>query len=422
MKQTKSKFTSLRRRIMTQFCLFALVLSAVYGAIAFVLMWTLEDSFIEREITHEAEYLQRGFKQQGQWPVPRNGYMTLYFSVTELPDDIRDTVIRVPNQREFFGADKRHYHLYRFPDAPNTFLVSEVSKMLIVRYMTNDVLWFMGFSGVVVSLIACLIAWFISRKTIRPLRQLVQVVGGADPNALPRRFADQFPNDEVGILADSLEQSMQRIATTLERERCFTRDVSHELRTPLAIIKNAVEVHRIRKGSDQNVVIERIADAAIAMEKTVETLLVLAREEHTQAKKETFNVMPLVEKSVVGNAHLLEGKKVEVEIDDSCNREIFAQSGMLMVLLNNLLGNAFQYTQSGRVEVFFSGNQLVVQDTGCGIEPAISDNIMEPAVKGSQSTGFGFGLSIVKRLCEHQGWMLSVESQQGTRVSVSVCD
>ncbi|RXJ73960.1 two-component sensor histidine kinase [Veronia nyctiphanis] len=422
MKQTKPKFTSLRRRIMTQFCLFALVLSAVYGAIAFVLMWILEDSFIQREITHEAEYLQQGFKQQGQWPVPRKDYMTLYFSVSQLPEDIRDTVIRVPNQREFFGADKRHYHLHRFPDAPNTFLVSEVSQMLIVRYMTNDVLWFMGFSGVVVSLIACLIAWFISRKTIRPLRQLVQVVGGADPNALPRRFADQFPNDEVGILADSLEQSMQRIATTLERERCFTRDVSHELRTPLAIIKNAVEVHRIRKGSDQNVVIERIADAAIAMEKTVETLLVLAREEHTQAKKETFNVMPLVEKSVVGNAHLLEGKAVEVEIDDSCNREIFAQSGMLMVLLNNLLGNAFQYTQSGRVEVFFSGNQLVVQDTGCGIEPAISDNIMEPAVKGSQSTGFGFGLSIVKRLCEHQGWILNVESQQGTRVSVSVCD
>jgi signal transduction histidine kinase len=39
-------------------------------------------------------------------------------------------------------------------------------------------------------------------------------------------------------------------------------------------------------------------------------------------------------------------------------------------------------------------------------------------VKGSQSTGYGFGLSIVKRLCEHQGWQLTVESNKGTVVSV----
>ena len=91
---------------------------------------------------------------------------------------------------------------------------------------------------------------------------------------------------------------------------------------------------------------------------------------------------------------------------------------MLKVLLDNLLSNAFQYTNRGEVKVDFLNNQLVISDTGLGIEENISSHITAPAVKGSQSTGYGFGLSIVKRLCEHQGWQLTVESNKGTVVSV----
>jgi signal transduction histidine kinase len=63
---------------------------------------------------------------------------------------------------------------------------------------------------------------------------------------------------------------------------------------------------------------------------------------------------------------------------------------------------------------------LIVADTGPGIETSLSGNITEPAVKGSQSTGYGFGLSIVKRLCEHQGWLLTLSSEQGTKISVTL--
>ncbi|OUS24584.1 hypothetical protein A9Q98_13585 [Thalassotalea sp. 42_200_T64] len=130
----------------------------------------------------------------------------------------------------------------------------------------------------------------------------------------------------------------------------------------------------------------------------------------------------MIEQSIIDHSHLLDGKPVEVLVNDNCNTSVYAQPGMLKVLLDNLLSNAFQYTDLGEVTISFINEQLTIADTGPGIDQDISTNVTEPAVKGSQSTGYGFGLSIVKRLCEHQGWLLTVVSDKGTTISVSFAD
>ena len=158
------------------------------------------------------------------------------------------------------------------------------------------------------------------------------------------------------------------------------------------------------------------------MEQTVTTLLILAREEQTSIKKASVKLLPLIEQSIIDHSHILAGKPVEVVVNDNCDTQVFAQQGMLKVLLDNLLSNAFQYTDLGEVKVSYVDDQLIIEDTGPGIEPYISARVTEPAVKGSQSTGYGFGLSIVKRLCEHQNWLLTVVSDKGTTISVSFAD
>ncbi|MBL4941408.1 MAG: HAMP domain-containing histidine kinase [Colwellia sp.] len=414
------KFHSLSKRIVSQFCLFTLFISMVWGMFSFILMYNIEDEFIEREVRVEAQYLQQAYDQNNRWPTPRVSYMQLYFSKNTLPEDIKQRYIAEPKRKEFSGDNGRHYHLLALPKTENTYLVAEVSEMLLVRPITEGLLKFMLISALILVLFAFIIAWQLGRKTARPLKQLADLVNGVAPENIPDKFAQQFPNNEIGILAQTLESAMTRINQSLLREKCFTRDVSHELRTPVAIIKNAVEVYRNQHSADgNNPIINRISQASTQMEQTVTTLLTLAREEHTEADKKHIKILPLIEQSIIDQNHLINNKPIQVTVNDNCDVEIYAQSGMLTVLLDNLIGNAFQYTQAGRVTIEIRNKTLIIADTGPGIEPSISDKITEPAVKGSQSTGYGFGLSIVKRLCEHQHWLLVLSSEQGTKISIT---
>ncbi|GEA12569.1 HAMP domain-containing sensor histidine kinase [Alteromonas sp. KUL49] len=417
-------FHSLSRRIVIQFCAFTLLLSAAYGFVSFMLMYNLEDGFIERNIQQEAQFLKEGYQKSGQWPVPRQGSMSLHFSKSTFPDDMRNVSLTEPKRVEFYGDSGRHYHLYTFPEFNDTYLLAEVSNDLMIRPVRTGLMQFLGIIAAVLTAISCFVAWLISRRMTKPLRQLADKVDGVAPNQIPSKFAHQYPRNEIGVLSHALEHTFSRINQALSREAAFTRDVSHELRSPLAVIKNAAELHRsidISKAQSEEIV-KRIEDAAERMDKTVHTLLTLAREESAQSPKVVVNLLSIVERAVIDNGGLLKGKPIEVVISDSCNSQIEVREGMLKVLLDNLLSNAFQYTEQGEVSVNYEHGKLTVSDTGPGIQSDITDKVTEPSVQGKQSTGFGFGLSIVKRLCEHQGWALTIESgnqeQAGTQITV----
>lgn len=422
-------FHSLSNRIIWRFCVFTLVISFIYGLITLSLMYTLEDSFIERNIIQEAQYLQRHYSDTGRWPSPRAPGMQLVFSANALPDDVKTLAITEPHRKEFFGQNGLHYHLHRFDNYQDVFLVAEVSEQLLVRPMRGGVIQFLVISAVTVTIIACLIAWFIGRRTTRPLKELANAVDRIDLASLSEQIAskglsydkeNRYPNNEVGILANALDRTLKRIALSMEREKSFTRDVSHELRTPLAVIKNAIEVAKLQEDKDREL-LQRIEQANEQMEKTVETLLLLAREEHSESRAHRIALLPILEAAIIDNRLLLDAKPIEVDIDDSCNIHVLAEPNVLAVILNNIVSNAFKYTDEGRVSFTVRNNTLHIRDTGPGLQKNIAKTITQRGVKGDHSTGLGFGLSIVKRLCEHQGLTLNVTSASGTEVTIGFC-
>ena len=176
----------------------------------------------------------------------------------------------------------------------------------------------------------------------------------------------------------------------------------------------------VEDSDNADMVIKRIGDASVQMEQTVVTLLSLARNEQTSDEQTSVNLLFLVEQAIIDHSYLLNNKVVEVVVDDNTDLILNIQKGMLKVLLDNLISNAFQYTNDGEVKISYENNRLIIADTGTGIEADIADKVTELAVKGSQSTGYGFGLSIVKRLCEHQHWELDLVCGQGTKITVTL--
>ena len=81
--------------------------------------------------------------------------------------------------------------------------------------------------------------------------------------------------------------------------------------------------------------------------------------------------------------------------------------------MNNLLRNAWHYTDSGQVRLCLERGGFRVEDSGSGIAEDQHELIFQPFFRGPQARGegLGLGLSLVKRICTHQGWRITVENR-----------
>jgi len=412
---------TLARRIIIQFCIFSVMLSLVFSLYNFLFLYTLEDSFIEKAVNNEANYLKAEYNKTGNWPATRKDSLVIHYSSETFPDSVKRDFALEPKRNEFYGDNGLHYHMKIISEQPKVYLLSEVSKDLAVRPIRVYIMNFLLISTLIMTLIACFIGYRLSKKLIHPLTKLVDLVHGVSPEDLPKGFAKDFPNNEIGILASNLETSMETINDYVSREMHFTRDASHELRTPIAIIKNASELLADDKLSneDSKILVQRINRATLQMEQSVNTLLALAREENASSKAKMIKILPFVEKTVIQHAYILNNKPVEVDVDIAMNDQLLTHPGILQILIANLVSNAFQYTTHGTVKISFTDNKLSVFNTSEGIEDNIRESVLEPLVKGENSQGYGLGLSIVKRLCEHHKLVLNIENQ-GSGICVTV--
>ena len=92
------------------------------------------------------------------------------------------------------------------------------------------------------------------------------------------------------------------------------------------------------------------------------------------------------------------------------------------VLIGNLIRNACQYTDRGRVTVTVEADRVVVRDTGSGMSEQELKRAFVSFFRGDQGrgSGHGIGLTIVKRLADRFGWEVAMSSEQGVGTMVTV--
>jgi signal transduction histidine kinase len=97
---------------------------------------------------------------------------------------------------------------------------------------------------------------------------------------------------------------------------------------------------------------------------------------------------------------------------------------LLHAVMGNLLRNALHYTETGFIRLTLRGTGFVVEDSGVGIPEEKREAMFEPFVRGSEKRGegLGLGLSLVQRICESQGWTVSLTTMEpnGCRFEVEL--
>jgi len=404
---------SLRRRIAFAFLAMAVFAGLCGGLLAVLFAYTTEDHIFDRLLALEEAQLQRSLDRGEPLPETQLPFAT-YYREADLPAFLRAEVEAEPGRREVFGADGRHYHLLRTQRAGSAqayWIVLQVEDYLVVRPVLTEITVVLAVAILAITLIAAVTGLYLAHRVTGPLRALAAEVTELRPDSLPTAWRGRYPPDEVGRLAETLSEAFRRIHQFIDREQQFTQDASHELRTPLAVIESsAAMLARARDPAQAEVLVARIRSAALTMHLSVDVLLALAREEVPGHETEYTAVLPIVERTIVNHASLLEGKAVELSVVVDPDWRVAGDPAALQVLIANLVSNAFRYTERGEIRIVRDGSNLLVIDSGGGIDEALRPEVTKRAVKGAGSPGLGLGLAIVERLCQRHGWRFELSS------------
>jgi signal transduction histidine kinase len=289
---------------------------------------------------------------------------------------------------------------------------------------SEDWWWLLIITGVVVALgaLGFGLGVVVMRRAVAPVAQLAKVVADIDPEKLSaeahkRIESSRFGDDEVGVLAKTIEKTLERISAFVERERYFTGSASHELRTPITVITGALELLEQSDLSAADVkAVDRVRRATLDMKTTIEMFLGLAREADDGLFDEQFLVMPLVSQAIDQQRYLLNGKFVDVvidlidvESDDLSKPIVCGHPQAFSIAVNNLVRNAFEHTLDGQgpITILIKEHELLVTNQVSGAADG-----RHTSAETSSSHGYGLGLGIVQRLCERNGWSFSLHADE----------
>lgn len=324
---------------------------------------------------------------------------TQFYSTLNVPDEIRDFE---PGYHRLASPHDGHLQVFE-QSGQRYYLLQNDEYFDYLEY------WIDGFALTVFS-ICILFAFWIGRITatqvIAPITRLAQAV---QQKKKPFPFLDA--PDEMGVLARAFSQHSDELEQFLQRERLFVGDTSHELRTPLAIIAGAAETiaYQLPEASPLAASAERIVRTTQEMERQLSCLLLLSRNPDSIAKQ-TVPILALIEECMTRCQPWLAGKPVSLVLDAPKEIHVHANSELARSVIWNLLRNACQYTEQGKVLIGLQELTLVIWDTGPGLPASVNLQPFQRFSHRSSASGEGLGLSLVHRIVEHLGWQMTVDS------------
>lgn len=270
-------------------------------------------------------------------------------------------------------------------------------------------------------LMAMLIAWWIARTLLEPVKRVAAATHRLASGDYSSRVA-VASDDEVGQLARDFNQ----LAYTLERNeqmrREFMADVSHELRTPLSVLRGELEaIEDGVRSLDQNAM-KSLQGEVSMLSKLVDDLyeLSLADVGALTYRKAPCVLNGLLEHSVAMFQERLNARRLRVELAlPSQPLELVADADRLQQLFSNLLENAVRYTDPGgvvRISATVERDEVRIEfmDSGPGVSASQLPRLFERFYRGEssrnrESGGAGLGLAICRSIALAHGGSLSAD-------------
>jgi signal transduction histidine kinase len=230
--------------------------------------------------------------------------------------------------------------------------------------------------------------------------------------------------------ARELAEARTRLATELERKNkeleAFSYSVSHDLRAPLRGIdgfSQALLEDYGEKIDDQGKdYLKRIRTNAQRMGELIDDLLLLSRVTRAELHVTPIDLAPVAAEVVAELRRREVGRDVSVIVEP--NQSVLGDRGLLLIVLENLIGNAWKFSsRTSAAEITIGSTSengervCFVRDNGAGFDMQYAAKMFSPFQRfhtEAEYKGTGIGLSIVYRIIDRLGGRVWAESSPGS--------
>jgi two-component system OmpR family sensor kinase len=304
---------------------------------------------------------------------------------------------------------------------------------------------FMMLIAVVGNVVTFATGWLLAGRALRPVLILTEAARTiARSGAFTQRVPADMPRDELGRLAETFNEMLERLERSHAAQARFVSDASHELRAPITVIQANLELLAHRpdmSAAEREAAIQMAHDETARLARLVADLLVLARADTGVAVRHDPVDLDRVVLEVLDETRLLAPHRRidETRLLAPYQRIVIASLDPAVVagdadrikqLVLNLVENAIKYTPAdGRITVAIRRAGLVaeieVRDTGIGIPVADLPHVFERFYRADPARtrdagGTGLGLSIALWIARQHGGDIVLASEPGRGTAATV--
>jgi len=321
--------------------------------------------------------------------------------------------------------DRRRYRCAWVPDNRygRPFVITVAVPLNRVQQEQAELLRIIALTGAVVVVLSSVFGWLVIGRLLRPLGQMSSKARQITAERLDSRLAAQNPDDEIGRLATTLNDMIERLQMSFDQIRRFTSDASHELRTPLTCMRSELEValQQSRTPEEYREVLGSILEELERLTRLSDTLLVLARLDggNVELQLAPVDLADLLREAADHIRVQAEARNATLRVANGPGPcRVNGDRRLLRQVLLNLLDNALKH--GGReIEAATQRKDglivVSVHDSGPEIPADHLEHVFErfyraDTSRSRQSGGAGLGLSLAKCFVQLHGGRITVRS------------
>jgi signal transduction histidine kinase len=223
--------------------------------------------------------------------------------------------------------------------------------------------------------------------------------------------------DEFSELNQVVLSMTSKAKNDYQELKAFTENASHELLTPIAVINSKLDtlIQTENFSQVQSKLLNDLYSAVLRLNRLNQSLLLLVKIENRLLNdNQQINLRMVAEEMIAQFDEIFADKEIKLTYS-LANKEIYASSYLVEILLSNLITNAIRHNyRGGEININLTSERIAVKNTG--ENQPLTDEIFNRFHKSSGSEGSGLGLTISRQICENLGASLNYRYENSFHV------